>query len=1077
MKKINTMSLPSQALDRLSVANMEVQAMFKFLVKPAIALVALLFSQALFAATCKYEIDNEWNSGFQATVSIINESSTPVNNWEASWAWDDGSSFVQGWNAVFDCTASACSVTGPSHAVDVAANQTVTFGFIGAKGADNTPAQASVTINGDACEPTTPPIDELSVLWTLDGTQSNIQYVSTKNDHNSEVITFSQGTDGSNALNGSISDSGEAILSIDLNDLETGIETRNERMRNFVFETELLPTAYVTVALDLASLSSMPIETSVIQTLSGNITIHGVSQNIEADVIIAKTSATSLLVSTLKPILVDSKNFDFASGIEVLRTLASLSSIGEVVPVYFSLTYVANTDVSVLPIAMATQPAGPTDLNAVYNQTTANSALNWQDNSNDESGFIVRRKTASGLWSTVANVLLNLSNHTESLTQVGEYDYKVIAVNGSIPSTPSNVARVVVTETDPDPDPDPDAGQIVYDQACASCHGPSGEGVGSFPAINVRRDLIEMSAYIAEFMPLGNPGACDQQCADDVSSYIETFWDGNNPDPGGTACLIDRPISDGARQLKILTRSEYQRSVEDLLGVNFNAADGLSEDDKIGLFANNTHTSIVSSSYSNFLVVAEEIAQWSAAQDFEPAISCNAMDQACVNTVIGELAPRIFRRPLNSEEVQTYTAMADGSLTQGDVKEGITMALESMLSAPQFLYRHELGEPNPSNAELDSDAFELTSYEMATFLAYTFTGSTPDQTLLNAASNGLLRTDSEILSQATRLAEAESAKDLMGDFVASWLGTDDLDVAAKDESVWPGFDALVPHMKNEIRENFTSVMLDSNETFSSFYDADFSHINQTLAEHYGISGVFGDQMRRVTTADRGGILANGGFMARWGEAVETSPIIRSVRVRRRILCQDELANPPAGTFAEREARLAELSEILQNPTTTNRLKNHLLTEGPPCSSCHLEYINPLGFGMEDFDTVGKLRFNDLNGNSIDATGQLFAPIDYNNTSEVEVFTGSKNLAQTVSTLSSAQSCLSEQMFRYITGVGHENIDVSNPEAPNLADQEREGYACEIENLTKEMMDASPRAMFERFSTLEAVRYRKAWSRN
>ncbi len=1080
MKKLNTMSLPSQALDRLSVANVKVQAMFKFLIKPAITLVALLFSQVLWAATCQYEIDNEWNTGFQASVSITNESSTPVNNWEASWAWDDGSSFVQGWNAVFDCNASSCSATGPSHAVDVAANQAVTFGFIGAKGVDNTPAQASVTINGDACESTTPPIDQLGVLWTLDGAQSNIQYVSTKNDHNSEVNTFTQGTDGSNALNGSISDSGDAVLSVDLNDLETSIATRNERMRNFVFETEMLPTAYVTVALDTASLSSMPMETSVNQTLSGNITIHGVSQDIEADVIITKTSATTLLVSTVKPILVDSKSFDFASGIEVLRTLASLQSIGEVVPVYFSLHYVANTDVAVLPIAMATKPAGPSDLNAEYNQTSANSVLNWQDNSNNESGFIVRRKTASGLWRTVASVLQDFSTYAESLTDIGEYDYKVIAINDSIPSVPSNVARVVVTETDPDPGGpigDVVAGQNIYQQQCASCHGAAGEGVGNFPAVNVRRDLREMSAFIAEFMPLGTPGACDQDCADDVSAYIETFWDDGNPDPGVTACPADRPISYGARQLKILTRSEYQRSVEDLLGVNFNAAEGLSEDDKIGLFANNTHTSIVSSSYSNYLIVAEEIAQWSAAQDFSPALSCNTVDQACVDTLINELAPRIFRRPLNSEELETYVEMADGSLTDGDVKEGIAMALESMLSAPQFLYRHELGEPNPNNAELDSDAFELTSYEMATFLAYTFTGSTPDQTLLSAASNDLLRTDSEILSQATRLSELAVAKDIMGDFVGSWLGTDDLDIAAKDETVWPDFDALVPHMKNEIRENFASVMLDSSESFSSLYDADFSYINQTLAQHYGISGVFGDQMRRVTTADRGGILASGGFMARWGEAVETSPIIRSVRVRRRMLCQDELPNPPAGTFAEREARLAELSDILQNPTTTNRLKNHLLTEGPPCSSCHLEYINPLGFGMEDFDTVGRLRFNDLNGNSIDAAGQLFAPIDYSNTSEVEVFTGSKDLAQMVSSLSSAQSCLSEQLFRYITGVGHENIDVSNPEAPNLAVQEREGYACEIENLTKAMMDASPRAMFERFSTLEAVRYRKAWSRN
>jgi len=133
--------------------------------------------------------------------------------------------------------------------------------------------------------------------------------------------------------------------------------------------------------------------------------------------------------------------------------------------------------------------------------------------------------------------------------------------------------------------------------------------------------------------------------------------------------------------------------------------------------------------------------------------------------------------------------------------------------------------------------------------------------------------------------------------------------------------------------------------------------------------------------------------------------------------------------------------------------------------------------MEDFDTVGNPRSTDLRGNTIDAVGELFAPIDYNDRTRVEVFSGAKDLGRLVSTLSSAQSCLSEQMFRYVMGVGHENIDNSNPEAPDLAAAEREGYACEIENLTNAMINSSPRAMLESFSTLEAVRYRKAWPRN
>jgi hypothetical protein len=328
---------------------------------------------------------------------------------------------------------------------------------------------------------------------------------------------------------------------------------------------------------------------------------------------------------------------------------------------------------------------------------------------------------------------------------------------------------------------------------------------------------------------------------------------------------------------------------------------------------------------------------WSSERDFAPALDCATFDQACVEDFLTGLAPRLFRRPLTTDETALYQAIIDA---HGDTKAGIQLALEGMLSSPQFLYRHELGEPNPDNLTIDTDAYELTSYEMATFLSYTFAGTTPDQALLDAAANDELRSEAGILAQAQRLAG--EAKGVMGNFVGRWLGTADLELAAKDADVFPGFSELVPHMKREITEMFAHVMLDPAEQFSSLYNADFTFLNEPLATHYGLSGILGDELRRVSTQGRGGILANGAFLARWAESVETSPILRSVRVRRRMLCQNQ-PDPPAGTFAAREEKLAELSDFLQEPATTNRMKYHRLTEDAPCTSCHLEYINPLGF--------------------------------------------------------------------------------------------------------------------------------------
>jgi len=312
----------------------------------------------------------------------------------------------------------------------------------------------------------------------------------------------------------------------------------------------------------------------------------------------------------------------------------------------------------------------------------------------------------------------------------------------------------------------------------------------------------------------------------------------------------------------------------------------------------------------------------------------------------------------------------------------------------------------------------------------------------------------------------------MGDFVGSWLGTAELEVAAKDSAAWPGFESLVPHMKKEINSVFSNVMLDPSEQFASLYSGGYTYLNETLAQHYGVSGVSGEAMQKTATSDRGGILANGAFMARWGEAVETSPILRSVRVRRRMLCQDQ-PDPPAGTFAAREEKLAELAELLQDPTTTNRVKYHKLTEDTPCTSCHEQYINPLGFGMEDFDTVGRVRSTDLNGNTIDAAGELYASLKYSDISDLASFQGTQGLGSVLSNLPSAQSCLPKQLFRYFTGVGHQEIDSANPDGPQLSEAEKSGYACEIDKLTDTLMNDSPRAMIERFGSLEAIRYRKA----
>lgn len=625
----------------------------------------------------------------------------------------------------------------------------------------------------------------------------------------------------------------------------------------------------------------------------------------------------------------------------------------------------------------------------------------------------------------------------------------------------------------------------MYDSLCAECHGFAGDGFPIGIPLNDPSvlpgggDLTQLASFISANMPMDNLGACNSNCGTQVANYIaENFF---TPPP--PACSTSATYH-GARQIKLLTRKEYQRTVQDLLGVNFDVTDTLSADLLVGYFPNNTHLAVTSANYDQYMATAEEIATWVNSQNWNtlnPSISCNGnYNQTCANNFMSTLAPRLFRRALDSAEQTEFMAMANGSHTGGDVRAGIRLALEAMLSAPQFLYRHEIGEANSSNPEVGSGNFELTSYEMATWLSYTFAGSTPDATGHSKGVNNQLRTPANIIAEAQRLigtgAGSTRAREVMGDFVGAWLDTDHLELAPKQSATWPQWtESLRTNLKQEIRENFAEVMLNGSQRFPALYNADWSFINQALASHYGISGVSGTNFRSVNTGERGGVLVNGAFMSRWAEDVESSPIRRAARVRRRMLCQN-LPAPPAGVALAREELLEQYAEELAAQTTTNRRRYEILTQGEPCYLCHQEWINPLGFGMEDYDAVGRKRTQDLKGNMIDASGALHAPERLSDKTIFENFTGAEMLGDMLAASDKAESCMAENMFRYLTGVGVDGIDTSNPGGPKLDSTEKNGYICEAQTMRNTMMNTSPRAMLENMGAMDSIRYRRAWPR-
>lgn len=469
------------------------------------------------------------------------------------------------------------------------------------------------------------------------------------------------------------------------------------------------------------------------------------------------------------------------------------------------------------------------------------------------------------------------------------------------------------------------------------------------------------------------------------------------------------------------------------------------------------------------------------------------------------IAERMFRRPLTNEETSTYS---DIFSEMGD--EGLQVALAAAITAPQFLYRSEIGVPvseaRQQGIELgslssggdklsaaDSNAFVLDSYETATALAYMYTGSTPDETLMSAAANNRLNTEAQIAAQIDRLIDTPRGREHTANFGANWFLADRVFDAKREK---PEFtDNIKADMAREVRELFSEVFYNEDVPFGDLYGGDFTVLNRRLAEYYGVnSGSSGDNDWRVTsTAERGGILTSGAFMVNTGSDAYTRPILRAVKLRELMMCH--VVPPPvniSGDPAEQQAladarteKLNEITELSLQGELTSREFFELQTDSPLCDSCHEKVINPL-FGMEDFDAYGLPRTTQKGvsdagkeGLPIDSSGILYGLSSIRDTDLIE-FNGTKDLAKQVADLPAVRSCLAVNSFRWTTGLPLETKAYSKDESGRIrepvllsAEQESE-YSCVKEQLVSELgVNDDPKALYRKIGTLDLVRLRRS----
>jgi hypothetical protein len=380
---------------------------------------------------------------------------------------------------------------------------------------------------------------------------------------------------------------------------------------------------------------------------------------------------------------------------------------------------------------------------------------------------------------------------------------------------------------------------------------------------------------------------------------------------------------------------------------------------------------------------------------------------------------------------------------------------------------------------LDSDAYVLTDYEMASFLSYTLTGSTPDEALLTAAKNGELSTQAQLEAQIERLLATDKAKRHMGVFAAQWLGSDEVIKAQKDSDLFPDFnDDVREAMAAEAKALFIHTFYDDTQGFSGLFNADYVFVNDALANYYGLGSVgtsTTDPLEMVKvdaiSANRGGVLTLGALMANLADLSESSPIKRAETIRGRVLCQD-IPSPDATIASFRAEKADELIKELKGQVITNRDFIAGITKESPCSACHDEIINPLGFGLEDFDAAGRHRTVDANSLSIDSSGTLYG-VNSLFDGETLDFNGGKDLSNKFAELGSVQSYFSANVFRYAMDIGHNRINIDSEQTGELTEEEKVDYSCSVETLSSTLATSNSMSeLFTRLGTLDLVRFRK-----
>ena len=335
-----------------------------------------------------------------------------------------------------------------------------------------------------------------------------------------------------------------------------------------------------------------------------------------------------------------------------------------------------------------------------------------------------------------------------------------------------------------------------------------------------------------------------------------------------------------------------------------------------------------------------------------------AEEVPCAKKILSGLERKAFRRPVTDVDLETSLSFYQKGRNNGNFESGIQNALTYVLASPNFLYR---AESDPAHS-VPGSIHSITDIELASRLSCFLWSAPPDEELLNLASQRKLRDPAVLREQTLRMLADLKAEALNKNFALQWWTVRQLEGIDPDVDEFPDFDANLKNALTREAELFFGSIVREDRSVLDLLTADYTFVNERLAQHYGIPNIRGDQFRRVTLADpqRWGLLGKGSVLMATSYANRTSPVLRG-----KWILENILGTPPASPPPDVPA-LKENVAGVKAPSVRQLLEQH--RSNPTCATCH-RVMDPLGFSLENFDAVGAYRTND-HGNPIDAAGQL-----------------------------------------------------------------------------------------------------------